>query len=103
MKWVLVVVALTGCVHPPVFLGVATAGIAADCAATVAALNAGGYERNPLLGRNPTNARVVATCAVGGGLNAVIPKALPPTVRKVWWSVVAIVEFHLALHNLQQR
>jgi|SRR6267142_3242673 len=101
----LVVGLLFGCasVKPNVVLGVSTVAIAADCITTVTRPK-DWVEQNPILGRHPSNGKVLAYCAVSMGLNATVPNALKlsPKVKKIWWFSLAVWEFHEAIHNLTQ-
>jgi len=57
------------------------------------------YERNPLLGRHPSEGRVntVASLVVVTNVGALL---LPKTPRRIWYAAVTVVEIVAVTHNL---
>lgn len=78
---------------------------AADCSTTLdIKSNPGYYEQNPLLGRHPSDGRIIGTCIAVGGLHAYATHLMVvhdwnPTVVKVWEVLSIGVETGMAVRN----
>lgn len=96
-----VVACASGWTRPQLTVGfVATGAIATDCAQTEALLDAGWVERNPLLGRRPTDARLWGSCAAGAAAMWIVADALPKA-RFPLFAIVTAVELAMIGHNAQ--
>jgi hypothetical protein len=87
-----------------VALGFMAAGQGLDLATTVAALNRGAVESNPLLGKRPSAAKLVVAKLPMVGVGWLLTKLAPrhPKLAKGTAYVIGGVGFGLAIHNSKQ-
>lgn len=66
--------------------------IAVDVGTTMMQLDRGGYERNPVIGRFPSHARLLTLAATAAAGHALTAWILPRPYREVWQVGIAVVE-----------
>lgn len=84
-------------------LTVSTVLIVSDCAVTARQLGTGHFaETNPILGTNPTPARLWTLCGTGALLNAGFPAAvgMGKDARLAWWTIIGLLELDAFAHNI---
>jgi hypothetical protein len=76
------------------------AGVAVDCGQTLRAMREGElYERNPILGRNPSARTIYAACAGAAVGHALVAALLPAPWRRVWQVEGLVMEGVVTLGN----
>lgn len=66
--------------------------VLADVGSTFAQLDRGGYERNPLIGKFPSTARLLASATAATVVHALTARILPRPYREVWQVGIAVAE-----------
>ena len=81
----------------------AVSSILLDCGSTLVLLNDPNMvERNPLLGRRPSDVRVVATCAVGTAVTLGLAHIIGPKRRGWVLGAVTIIELTMFVLNVTE-
>lgn len=73
--------------------------VAVDVTQTRWALAHGWRERNPLLGRYPSPARLIGSAALGVVAHGAVSVMLPSRARRAWQAVSLVAEVGLVVHS----